>query len=675
MSTNATSTFDRVSRGLMLVLGVLTFLIGIAVIVALGGLVDVLPSSILVIMLAGVIAFGFGLWGIRNRYGEGVTQATVPNVEAVLSTPAPGSDIDEALYRLTHFRQGTKKYRDEIQERMASVAVAVITRQDDITREEAITQLEEGTWTDSQTAASFFMGGSPPKPSLAERITDRLFGDDDAPYTEWVQVTADAIAARAATGGMNFETQGGDDDGDGGILSDSEDDAILTQESYRSAMEDRDADYREGNIVYRQLLSTGHWTGVSAMGMLAAGWGLLTFSEPVLVVSAVGVALSAYARSASEPSISHLEVTRHVSNRTPQPGETVDVTVELENTGGSFMPDLRVVDRIPGPMEVINGSPRMATALRSGQTATLSYTVVAERGDHEWPLVVLGRDVSGSVEREAAIEVEQGIECVPALKTTTDAPVRSKTSLYSGQVNTSTGGSGLEFFSVREYREGDPMKRIDWKRHARTGELATIDFRQEKAAKVLLLFDARDSAHVSPAPGERQAMDLCVDAGMELFASLFDRGDLVGVAAYDTVPCWLGPGAGDGQRERARRLFAGHPALESIPPELTDKEGKYVDPMTHIRRQLSPETQIMLFSPLTDDYTAEVARRLDSAGHLVTIVSPDPTASRTPGQRLARIERKMRVADLREHGIRVIDWDTDDLLRIELERAKQRWAV
>ena len=486
-----------------------------------------------------------------------------------------------------------------------------------------------------------------------------------------MQVTADAIAARAATGGMNFETQG-DDDEDGGILSDSEDDAILTQESYRSAMEDRDADYREGNIVYRQLLSTGHWTGVSAMGMLAAGWGLLTFSEPVLVVSAVGVALSAYARSASEPSISHLEVTRHVSNRTPQPGETVDVTVELENTGGSFMPDLRVVDRIPGPMEVINGSPRMATALRSGQTATLSYTVVAERGDHEWPLVVLGRDVSGSVEREAAIEVEQGIECVPALKTTTDAPVRSKTSLYSGQVNTSTGGSGLEFFSVREYREGDPMKRIDWKRHARTGELATIDFRQEKAAKVLLLFDARDSAHVSPAPGERQAMDLCVDAGMELFASLFDRGDLVGVAAYDTVPCWLGPGAGDGRVRAGRRRL---PALESIPPELTDKEGKYVDPMTHIRRQLSPETQIMLFSPLTDDYTAEVARRLDSAGHLVTIVSPDPTASRTPGQRLARIERKMRVADLREHGIRVIDWNTDDLLRIELERAKQRWAV
>jgi uncharacterized protein (DUF58 family) len=59
----------------------------------------------------------------------------------------------------------------------------------------------------------------------------------------------------------------------------------------------------------------------------------------------------------------------------------------------------------------------------------------------------------------------------------------------------------------------------------------------------------------------------------------------------------------------------------------------------------------------------------------VTVISPDPTATRTVGQRLARVERAMRVASLRERGVRVIDWGYDDRLGIELERAEQRWAV
>jgi uncharacterized protein (DUF58 family) len=92
-----------------------------------------------------------------------------------------------------------------------------------------------------------------------------------------------------------------------------------------------------------------------------------------------------------------------------------------------------------------------------------------------------------------------------------------------------------------------------------------------------------------------------------------------------------------------------------------------------VRRQLSPESQIMLFSPLCDDYTAEVARRLDSVGHPVTVVSPNPTDDDTPGQKLAKVERDMRVTNLREHGLNVLDWNPDEQLAIEVDRAKQRW--
>lgn len=111
-----------------------------------------------------------------------------------------------------------------------------------------------------------------------------------------------------------------------------------------------------------------------------------------------------------------------------------------------------------------------------------------------------------------------------------------------------------------------------------------------------------------------------------------------------------------------------------MPPGRQNIEGSYIDPMTHIRRRLQSNSQLFVFSPLVDDYAGEVARRLDSAGHLVTVISPNTTADRTIGQRMTRIERTVRVRILREHGIRVIDWDPSDRLELELERSQARWA-
>lgn len=666
---------DQLSRRVVLGFGLVALVLGVATIVLAETLANPLPSHTSLVAAAGAFAFLLGLWGVRRRYRAEVEQTIVPDVEFPLPTPAPGHEIDHALYRLTILRQGTTEIRDNLQERLGEVAVTVIRQRENCTREEAVQQLQDGSWTDNEYAAGFFGGGSAPNKSLAERV----FGSNETVYERWISTTVDAIAERA---------QLTEDDG----ASEAEEsspgplDAIFgsggsgvsrpIEPGYRTRSSTEDAEEVADGIRYAELVPTGQWTGITAFALLAAGWGLVAFNPGLLLVSVIGIGLSAYARSGTAPDLRHLDVERTFDEENPDPGDVVEVTVTVTNEGGSFLPDLRLIDQVPGSFRVVAGSPRLGTILSGGDTATFSYEVVVQRGMHEWPLQAIGRDISGSIEREASIEADdEELQVMPSLRTTAEMPVRSQTSLFSGQVDTDIGGSGLEFHAVREYRESDPMNRIDWKRHARTGELATIDFRLERAAQVVLLFDARDSAFLSPRPTAHHALDRSVQAASEVFGSLFDEGNLVGVAAYDTVPCWLGPGAGDGHRERARRLFATHPALSSTPPELTDTEGHYVDPMTHVRRQLSPETQVMLFSPLCDDYTSEVARRLDSAGHPVTIVSPDATADRTVGQRLARIERNMRIATLRERGIRVIDWNYDQMLGLNIDHARKRWAV
>ena len=665
---------DSLSRQVVAGLGLLAFLVGVVALVVVEPLVNVLPSTDSPIVLAGIFAFLVGLWGVRTRYRSQPGWSNVPDVEYPLPTPAPGHDVDDALYRLTTLREGTTEIRDNLQERMGELGVAIIRQRENCSREEAVTRLQEGTWTDDSTAAGFFSGGNSPSLSIPERI----FGSSETVYERWIDRTLDALESYAEISPAD-DTPTTDESEEGLLgrldLGSGSGASRSIRPGYRTRSGGEEGEEVAPGVRYAPRISTGQWTGIGAFALVAVGVGLITFDPAVLLVGTVGAGLSAYARATSAPDLRRLDVERRYSEDAPDPGEIVEVTVSVTNESGSFMPDLRLVDRVPGAMRVVEGSPRLGTTLGAGDTATFSYEVVVERGVHDWPLVAIGRDISGSVEREATIAVDDEYRCIPALKTPNEMPVRSQTSLYSGQVDTDIGGSGLEFHSVREYREGDPLNRVDWKRRARTGELATIDFRLERAANVVLLFDARESAFLSPRPTEHHALDRSVQAASEVFGALFDRGDLVGVAAYDTVPCWLAPGAGDGHRERARRLFATHPALSSTPPQLLDNEGHYVDPMTHVRRQMSADSQVILFSPVCDDYTSEVARQLDAAGHRVTIVSPNPTADRTVGQRLARLERKTRIASLRERGIRVIDWEYGAMLGLSLDRAQERWAV
>lgn len=55
-----------------------------------------------------------------------------------------------------------------------------------------------------------------------------------------------------------------------------------------------------------------------------------------------------------------------------------------------------------------------------------------------------------------------------------------------------------------------------------------------------------------------------------------------------------------------------------------------------------------------------VAYHLHAHGHLLTLISPDPTTDDTPGRYLARLAREDRLLRLNRSGIRVIDWKPDE---------------
>ncbi|QCJ47450.1 DUF58 domain-containing protein [Haloprofundus sp. MHR1] len=418
---------------------------------------------------------------------------------------------------------------------------------------------------------------------------------------------------------------------------------------------------------------TNRWTGVEALALLSGSLAILVSPrQPALLLAGVlGIAYAAYAYGGDAPDPS-VAVERELDDSTAAPDETVRVTVTVRNVGESTLPDLRVVDGVPPALEVTDGTARLGTALRPGKRARFSYAVRAVRGEHEWePMRIIARNASGSNERATAASTETVLRCEPRLSATENLPLRGLTTQYAGRISTDVAGAGLEFTSTREYRRGDPLKRVDWNRLARTGELATTEFREERAATVVLLVDAREGSYLAPEPDAPNAVERSAEAAGETFVALLDGGDRVGLATFAAESLWLPPGTGRDHRARGRRLLATHPSLAPTPPE--DAAFFPSIRLRRLQRRLPADAQVILFSPLVDDYVVTAARRLDAHGHLVTVVSPDPTADETPGRRLARVERRNRMSRLRRTGIRVIDW-RDESLATELARARERWS-
>lgn len=307
-----------------------------------------------------------------------------------------------------------------------------------------------------------------------------------------------------------------------------------------------------------------------AASVVAGATGMVTGNPAVLLSSVVGLGYAAYARTGGVPD-AEVRVDRAVNTTAPAPGEDVRVRLSVTNDGPRTVPDCRVADGVPDELSVVDGSPRAATALRPGESTTVEYAVRARRGEHAFgPVTVAVRGASGAAERVVERDPGTRLRCLAVAATSTPAAAGG---LRAGRIATDEGGSGVEFHATRDYRPGDPMRRIDWNRLARTGELTTVEFRDERAASVVLAVDARSAVDRAPTPADPGAVDLAVHAAEQARRGLLADGHRVGLAVLGDAErddattgsgtdtgsgagtshlAWLAPDAGRVHRARLR---------------------------------------------------------------------------------------------------------------------------
>lgn len=580
-----------------------------------------------------------------------------------VSVPTPGDDLGSILAQFADRRIHSG---DPIVERTKAIAVETFETYAGRSSTDVTDDIESGRWPDDPYAAEFFGAESGSGPSAPIRLL-RLF----APVKTFRTGFSRAVDAITDVSGVESSSRGtttpsgspfgwlpdlrvGRADADG-----------LFEASQRSAKQPRLADTTELPVERK----THHWYGIGIIAVIGLGLGLLLEQAAIVLSGVVGIVYAAYAQSASPPD-ADLSITRSVSDADPAAGDELGVTVAISNDGSRTLTDLRLADDVPSGLTVTDGSSRLATFLRPGQTTEITYTVVAARGVHEFgPVRVAARNVPGSLEQAFTAGPTSTIECVPQYEPL-DVPVSlsEHRARHAGPIETATGGEGTEFHATREYRLGDPWNRIDWNRLARTGERATLEFRKERTATVVVLIDTQLSAYVAPSKDGEHAVDRSVGAAGRLFMTLLSAGHHTGLATFGGDDYWLAPASGHEHMGRGIRDLALHSALSSAPPDAI------VDPLENQRRlrsRLPVDAQLVVVTPLCDRFTAHTLKQLHAHGFPVTVVSPDPTADRTPGHRLAELTRDMDIRALRNADISIVDWGWNEPLEAALARGRR----
>jgi uncharacterized protein (DUF58 family) len=339
----------------------------------------------------------------------------------------------------------------------------------------------------------------------------------------------------------------------------------------------------------------------------------------------------------------NLSIQRQISVQRVLPGNPVEVRLWITNQGAD-LETLHIHERVPHGIEVSDGETELLGSLKAGHTLELAYTFKARRGYYRFRDVkIQAWDQLGMQSQTTTLDAEGHVYVQPPVKRIGRVNIRPRsTRVYAGFIPARKGGPGVEFFGVRQFQQGDPLRWINWHASARHQQAVFINqFELERVADVGIILDTRLRSEVRANGGE-SLFDCSVQAAASLADSFLNDGNRVGLLLYGTQLDWTYPAYGKVQRERILLSLARAKPGDSMVFEKLANLPKRLFP---------PNAQLVLISPLHSD-DLPVLVHLRARGYALMVISPDPVSFEIDGldlaakhsdtaQRLARLERTL----------------------------------
>lgn len=227
------------------------------------------------------------------------------------------------------------------------------------------------------------------------------------------------------------------------------------------------------------------------------------------------------------------------------------VRLELELRGGRPLRG-RVRDSVPAGVESQGHEQPFRLSPESPQVVLTYWVTPPTRGDLAFGDVYL-RLVGplGLCARQVRVPAAGQVKVYPDLTALSrEALELAMASDAPSERTLRRTAEGREFESLREWRQGDDLRTVDWKASARRGRTVVRVYQPERNQPVLLLLDC--GRHMAGRVDGRRKLDHAVDAALRLAQVSLEAGDMVGVLAFASeVRAYLPPRKG---REHLRLL-------------------------------------------------------------------------------------------------------------------------
>lgn len=223
-------------------------------------------------------------------------------------------------------------------------------------------------------------------------------------------------------------------------------------------------------------------------------------------------------------------------------------------------------------------------------------------------------------------------------------------------------GDGMEFNQLREFREGDTLKQVDWKATAKLGVPISKEYQEEKDQNVVFLLDC--SRRMRAMEANLSYFDYALNALLMTSYIALDKGDAVGVKTFSGEPSWMPPIKG----KTCVNLLLNH--LYAL--QTSTQSSDYVEAAEQLLEKHRKRSLIILITNVRDDDSEDLqqATQILSKQHLVMVVAlqeriietADSLRLTTPEQTMLyagakrfELARKKMLALLKAKGVSVVD--------------------
>jgi uncharacterized protein (DUF58 family) len=288
---------------------------------------------------------------------------------------------------------------------------------------------------------------------------------------------------------------------------------------------------------------------VVTLGAVLLGVGITFGARSLEQLGFALVALTAVALVVVRMGRYNLTVTRTVVPQRARPGQEVGLEFQIANRGRRAAPLLLFEDRLPGG---VAGSARFSLqGIKPGGDRRASVPLkILRRGKYEiGPLSIQAVDPFGLARVTSTAAGTTTLLVHPrSEQLALPRDQGERRSLSTSALRQPTGARGEDFYTLREYAEGDDLRRIHWPSTAKRGKYMIKQEETPWHTRATVVLDDRASAH------DRAAGSSSFERAVEAAASLVDLYHRSGYGLRLTLAHHRGVAAGRGSDHLTRCL-------------------------------------------------------------------------------------------------------------------------